>query len=389
MKVLYVDHETRLSGGQRDLVDLVAALRESDDLQLHAAVPDEGPLARALRDAGVIVHLVPTSARLRRASRWDLARRPWIAVGYLLGTLAATWRLVRLARRIRPDIVHTNSLKAHLLAVPAARVVRAPLVWHIRDILEASWLRSLLVRLAGRVPARVVSLSEVAAEPFRAHRAAGRGQVVHNGIHRRRADPGAVHRWRYELGVPGVAPLIGIVGQIAWWKGQDVFVDAARKIAVQHPDARFAVVGECLFPENEGDYEASIRAAAASDPRLADRLTWTGPVNPIEPVMAACDVFVHASRLPEPFGRVIVEALAQGTPVVSTTAGAGPEILTSETGVTVAPGDPDTLADAVIEVLAEPSRFPEAAALARAADFDIARTADGVLAVYEGLRRPS
>lgn len=380
-RVLFVDHETRLSGGQRDLTDLVGAL-DPERIEVHAALSGDGELADALRAHGAVVHIVDVAPSLRRASRFRLARRPDLALRHAAAASAAAWRVARLARRLRPDVVHSNSLKAHLLASPAAVVARAKNVWHVRDILDG-WLSDAWRVLAGVLADRVVCLSEVAAEPFRRGRVASKVRVVYNGIRLRPVEAREVERWRTDLGATDGEPVIGIVGQLAHWKGQDTFIEAAALVAQVLPDARFAVVGECLFPDNEREYAASLRSTAGRL-GLDGRLRFVGHAEPIEPVMAALDVCVHASRLPEPFGRVIVEAMAQGTPVVASALGAGPELVPDGAGRLVRPDDPDELARAITDVIdGRACTAPAAREAAKA--FDIGRTAAGVLAVYEEL----
>ena len=384
-RILFVDHEARLSGGQRDLVDLVRGLR-AERFELHAAVPEEGSLADALRSHGAVVHVVPMGGRLRRFSRWDLARRPWTAAVHVGATMAAAIRLAHLVRRLRPDVVHPNSLKAHLIATPAARLAGAYNVWHVRDILDG-WLGRAWRIVAALSADRIVCLSEVAAEPFRSGRTAAKVRVVYNGVRVGAPDPQAVEDWRRRLG-GGRAPLVGIVGQLAWWKGQDVFVEAAALVSKQRPDARFAVVGSCLFPENEAAFVDRVRTRSV-ELGLSDRLTWVGYVDPIEPLVACLDVFVHASRLPEPFGRVIVEAMALGTPVVASRSGAGPELVGGSAGVLVPGGDAEAMAAAIGDLVDDPELRARLADEGRlvAARFDIDRTASGVAEVWVELLR--
>lgn len=384
-RVLFVDHVARLSGGQQDLLDLVVAL-DRNRVEVHVALPGPGPLEDALRDAGAQVHHLQIAAGLRSLSRWQVARRPHVVLRQVAAFAVAARRLDRIVARVSPDVVHTNSMKSHLLAVRSARKRKIPLIWHVRDILQPGWLRDRFASAAARYPTRVVCLSRVAAEQFRDAGAWGRVRVVYNGIRTERfADAGeSAAAARSALGAEPGDVLVGLIGQIAWWKGQDVFVEAAAKVAANHPEVRFAVIGECLFPENEAAFEAGVRERAR-ELGLDGRIVWGGWSDDIAATVGALDVLVHSSRLPEPFGRVIVEGMAGGKPVVASIEGAASEIVPPNAGRLVPPGDPSALAGALDELLADSAlrrRIGEAAREA-ARRFDIAKTARGVMDVYE------
>lgn len=385
-RVLFVDHQADLKGGgERDMVDLVDGLG-AFPVEVHAALPAEGPLAQALRARGVEVHLVGMGEDLRRVSRWDLARRPWVGLRHAGAAGLAAVRLARLARRLRVDVVHSHSMKAHVLAAPAARVAGVPHVWHAKDILEDGWLRRAFTAMAGATAARVVCISHAVARPFAGTRAEPRVRVVHCGLRPPRASDEAAAAARRRFGVGPGDVLIGMVGHTAWWKGHDVFVEAAARVAGARPGVRFGVVAGCMFPENEGPYDAAVRQRVV-ELGLADRLRWLEEVDDMAATMAAFDVFVHASRLPEPFGRVVVEAMAQGTPVVGTSVGAGPELVSPAAGVLVEPGDPDALAQALVALVDDGGKRAAMGEAARreAARFDVAVAARAFAELYEEL----
>lgn len=382
VRVLFADHESRLSGGEQDLLDLIRA--SGSTCEAHVALPEEGPLSDALARAGAIVHIVPMSHRLRKLSRWELAKKPWTPLALLWDAGAYMTRFSGLVKGLSPHFVHTNSMKAHLLCGLAARWRGVPLVWHVRDIVNEGWLRRAFAFIGGHLPARVVCISEAVKAQFGSGRASARAVVIYNGIEIPRFSEADGGSFRAELGVDAGVPLVGIVGQIARWKGQDTFIDAAVMLHERKPEMRFVVVGECLFPENEADYEMSLHSRV-EDAGLTGVIRFTGWDDDPARVMAALDVCVHASRLPEPFGRVIVEAMAAGCGVVASQQGAGPELVAAGEGEVIPPDDPQLLA-ATIENLLDAGLDPVAAAARQGAwRFDISRTAAGVQDLYRQL----
>jgi glycosyltransferase involved in cell wall biosynthesis len=380
-KVLFIDHEVRLSGGQRDLLDLVTALAPAG-LQLHLAVPGPGPLPDALAAAGTTVHFVRMNARLRRASRYALGARPLVAVSYTLSFVAAAFHLIRLVRRLRPDLIHTNSMKSHLMVIPAAALNRVPLIWHIRDILPEGWLLRIMRKLAGIFVFRVVCLSEAAANQYRSPGRGSNVRVVYNGIRLEQFGHGDRRAWREQIGASPDEVVVCLIGQVARWKGQDVFLDAARRVLSRASNVRFLMVGDCLFPENEAPYLQQV-ADAVQSVSLRDRVVWIGCSEEVPAILSAVDILVHASREAEPFGRVLVEGMAAGKPVVTTDIGAGPEIVPEDAGFLTPPGDAEALACVLFHLLSEGERARCGRAATRAASrFDIAHTARGVLEVY-------
>ena len=141
--------------------------------------------------------------------------------------------------------------------------------------------------------------------------------------------------------------LVGMFGRLSPWKGQDVFLLAL----VEVPDAQGVVVGGAL----SGD-QAYLREllALAESLGIAHRVSFVGHVDDPVTLMAACDVVAHCSTAPEPWGRVIVEAMLAGTPVVASNAGGVPEfVLPDETGQLTPLSDHHALAVA-LGYLADP-----------------------------------
>src|SRR5438128_1097567 len=163
VRVLFIDHVVEMSGAEQSLADLVAGLAELP-IEPVVVLPNDGPLAARLRAAGVLVRMVPMDKRLLGATRAKLSRNPFLALGHAMAFVATSWRIYRLMREVRPQIVHTNTLKTHLLAVLPCAIGRVPLVWHLRDILPKGWLARALA-LCSRMAAVVIVPSRAVAEP--------------------------------------------------------------------------------------------------------------------------------------------------------------------------------------------------------------------------------
>lgn len=376
-RVLFVDQEPRLSGGQLVLLDLLTGL-VGRGWDVHLAVPGEGALPAAAAEAGVQVHSYDLPRSLGSISRWQLGRRPLSPLRHAGDIWRSSRQIRSLIQRLDPDLVHSNSLKAHLLACPSTVRQRRPHVWHVQDIVEG-FPRLVLAAGAFTSASRVICCSHAVASSLPAA-LRRRARVVHNSVSQQVAGPAAASEFRARLGVTEEQCLVTMVGQIARWKSQDVFVGAIERLR-SRSDLRFAIVGSCLYPENEGTYEAEAKARSAE---LSPVLTWTGAVDPIAPVMAGSDIVVHASRLPEPFGRVIAEAMVQGTPVISNTIGAAPELVTPEVGVLVPPDDAEALAGAIALLADDPERRRDMAGRAptHAARYSPERLVQGTLDVY-------
>jgi glycosyltransferase involved in cell wall biosynthesis len=217
-----------------------------------------------------------------------------------------------------------------------------------------------------------------------------RGRTIHEGfdfdaVSASAADAAAV---RNELGVGPADPLIVNVGRLAPWKGQDVFLRAFSRVLRERPTARAAIVGAAGDNQGGRAFERDLKELAA-ELGIADRVTFTGFRDDVAAFMAAADVCVHSSSEPEPFGRVIVEAMGAGRPVVATAAGGVLDIVDDgRTGTLVPPGDHEAMGAAVAEYLSDPDAAARMGAAARADvrdRFAITRHARAVQRLYDRL----
>lgn len=353
--ILFVDHAGVMGGAEFSLLDIAAAFASRARVVLLA----DGPFHRALEARGITVEVDPLGAFAAVKKSGSLP-----PVGAAMDAVRVARRLA--ARAGRFDVIYANSQKAFVVSVIAGWIARRPVVWHLRDILAAPHFSAFGIRavvwLANHGAARVIANSRATADAFVA--AGGRPSlvhVVHNGIDSAPFDAvsdEAARACRAELGIAQGVPVVLHVGRFHHWKGQQVLLEALAR--EPRPVAWF--VGAPLFGE---DAFADELRATAIRLGVSDRVKWLGFRDDVALLMRAADVVVHSSVYPEPFGRVVVEAMLAGTPVIAARAGGVPEIVTDgETGRLVAPGDPSALAKAIGTVLDDPSRAREMAARA-------------------------
>jgi glycosyltransferase involved in cell wall biosynthesis len=320
--------------------------------EVCAVVPREGPLADKLRAAGGIrVEIIP----------FGLSRR----LGDLPKLAAAELSLARFIRRYRPDVIHAHLIVATL----ACRVASTSYPWALRvsQVPGLVQLRMPIFRQLEQATLRrddlVIGSCQAIADRYQAMGARSVA-VSYYGCDVHRFDPEASPQpFREEFGLFPDAPAIGMVAYMyrsplpdfkdVGVKGHEVFIDAAPLILARFPAARLFIVGDELL--GNGDYRRSLEARAAGH-GVADRLCFTGIRSDISSVMAGLDVLVNPS-MDESACYTVAEALLMRKGVVATNVGGLPDtIRNGETGLLVPAADPAALADAVIELLADPER---------------------------------
>ncbi len=374
-RVVYLDHVARLSGAEIALARVLPSL--ADVIDPHVILGEDGPLVDRLREGGISVEVIPMAAA-GRDMRKDTVRPVGLGATSLAASAHYVERIRRRLRELRPDLIHTNSLKAALYGGLAGRLAGIPVIWHIRDRIAPDYLPIAAVRLV-RVAARVLpsalvanSRSTLATLPDRIGRASVPNTVVYDSV----GDARPGHRTQDR-------PFrVGTIGRLASWKGQDVFLDSFAR-AFPDDECEAWVVGSAMFGED--DYAASLRAQVG---RLGveDRVKFRGFRDDVWKELSEIDALVHCSLTPEPFGQVVVEGMAAGVPVIAADAGGPSEIVTHNVdGLLISPGDVRSLATAMRSLHDDASLRSALASRGRAtaAKYTPDRTARELNAVYQ------
>ncbi len=343
MRVALIQSETRIIGGIERTTETLLAYRGWKGVELYVVFLRPGRLVDRVRDFfGNDRMVVLNAGRLREPHK-------------------TIWTILRIAmqlRRWRVDAVISQGFHSQCYGGPASRLAGVKNVFWCHALLRnGERPQNPIIRLALRLPADLVL----------AYSQATRQSLENHYGNRKRlailqpfvdlapflsADDG--DRVRSELGLGREALVATNVSRLQVWKGQEVFVKAAALVSRRVPEARFLVVGGPTFSE-ERIYENGLRQLS-KDLGLDGKAVFTGHRDDIPCLMAASDVFVHASTEPEPYGIVLVEAMAAAKPIIATRGGGPDEIVADGvTGFLVEPGDSQMLAERMATLLSDAS----------------------------------
>lgn len=300
-----------------------------------------------------------------------------------LGLLMALWRLRKVVRKFRPDVINSHLVHANILCRILRLVTRTPcLISSAHNTNEEGRFRILAYRLTDRLADISTNVSEEAVQSFEEQRALvpGRMLAVHNGINTDEFffDQAARARIRAELAIDDSTPLILAVGRLWEQKDYPNLFKATSDLASKSVYGRLAIVGG-------GPLRCELEALAHSLD-IADQVDFLGIRHDVPALMSACDVFVLSSAW-EGFGLVVAEAMACERVVVATDSGGVKEVV-GEVGYLVPPRDKEALSNAIGRALrlsdTERKAMGEAARKRVIEKFSLAATADQYLAVYRG-----
>jgi L-malate glycosyltransferase len=355
---LHIDTARTWRGGQNQVLVTVLGLRSLGYRTMLVAHPD-GELRQRAKEG---LDLIPLAPRTEM-------------------DLSAAWRLSRLLKQLKPDIVHAHD--AHGVAMAglglsmSTQLSKPPLIasrrvdFHIRGGRMSRWkYRQVDCFICASDAIRRMLVADGVPE--------ARAVTVHEGIDLGRVDAAPPANLHEDLFLPHGAPLVGNVAALVPHKGQRHLIEAAALVVRQVPDARFVIAGE-------GELRPTLERAIR-DHRLEKHVLLAGFRPDVLSMHKAFDIFVMSS-VTEGLGTSLLDAMAGGKPVVATSTGGIPEVvLDGVTGLLVAPRDHQAMAAAIVRLLKNPTlrqRMGEAGAARAREKFSADRMLEQTVRVYQ------
>jgi glycosyltransferase involved in cell wall biosynthesis len=331
MRIAFLNYSAQLGGAEHSLLGLLSGLNKQrfEPLLIHA---EEGPLIAEVKKLGIATFHLPFEFEIGGFKREQLFKtllahpfsilkiKKWI--NQLKGVL--------ISQSVR--CIHANQPKSHFLAMLAGDC-GIPYILHIRDIFprgSAAWYIYQILFSGKNGHAVAISNAVFRELPGKVKRAC---RVVYNGV-----SPGPVSiqkgNVRERLGLGPETVLICAVGRLVPWKGFELLIQSFSEFAPRFPRVHLVILGETFYgdPSYRETLLSCIRTAG-----VEGRVHLPGYKSPITDYLAASEFLVHPSDN-EPFGRVLIEAMAQSKPVVAFRTGGIPEIIThKKTGYLVDP----------------------------------------------------
>jgi glycosyltransferase involved in cell wall biosynthesis len=322
-------------GGAEAMLQAILDGAQEEGHRLELVFFESGSWPVALADAGFRVDVIE-AGRLRQAHRWA----------------ATVFRLARMLRRRQPDLILNWAAKTQLYGSPAAVLAGMAdrIIWWQQAIPPR---RGWLDVCATRLPVAAIGCYSTAAAHAQAQLSpARRTFVVGAGapIPVESSEP-------VRLELPAAVPIVGLVGRLQPWKGQDRLLRAQVLLRERGVRMHTVIVGGDAWGLSS-EYAASL-PSLVEDLGLAGEVTLTGQVPDAGPYIEQMDILVNASD-PEPFGIVLLEGMSRGVAVMAVDSGGPSEFIENgRTGVLAASGEPGALADALQPLLVSAGRRAE------------------------------
>jgi glycosyltransferase involved in cell wall biosynthesis len=339
MKIQYLSASGELGGAEVCLLDMMASLqREQPGWRLALIAAQRGPLIERAQDIGVATTVLPFPPALSRLgdSKPSAGRIAYAVLGAKLaaGTyVAATYsrQLGHCIKTFAPDVLHSNSFKMNLLGA-WAKGRRLPIIWHLHDYVSSRPFMNKAMRFCRNRCSAILANSNSVRDDARSSLASPEIHTLYNAIDINEFSPeGPVADLDHLCNLrpsTGSVIRVGLLATMAWWKGHKDFIHALALLGRQS-SIRGYVIGGPLYHTEGSQVEIEELRCLSRQLNADHHIGFTGFLERPSSAIRALDIVVHASTRPEPFGRVIVEAMSCAKPVITTAVGGAGELISA------------------------------------------------------------
>lgn len=345
--ILFVSHSAELNGAELWLLETLRLL-DRRKYATFLVVPRPGPLAEGAARLGIAAESVPM--------KWSLSakRRIWRQPLAWAWNAKSVKRITSLIRRDKIDLVFTNSA-AMFSGAKAARKAGVPHIWAVHELLGGAnphlhflFGRRMLVSHILKSSARVIVNSKASRMAFPADCPV---VIIYNGLEMPRGDENRQKTIRGELGIREGDLVAAVIGKIYRGKGQAEALRAASLLGPKYPNLKWLIIGAAGDGRYARDLRRYVQAAG-----LSGKVFFLGYRPDLSHILGSLNIVVVPSVV-ESFGRVALEAMAAGVPVVGVREGGLPEIIVhGENGLLADSNRPGEIARVVAFVLDNPGR---------------------------------
>lgn len=298
-------------------------------------------------------------------------------------------KVMKVVKKNEIDLIHINNyFNANGEAVVISQLLKVPCIAHVRGELY----NSIVARYIAKHITRFIAVSGFIKQGLdKFGVAAQKVRVVYDGIDmsaldQKRRDITTDQMNKYSFGIHNV----GIFSCLVWWKGHQVFIKAIDILVKERKitDCKFFIVGDT---DDMNTHLKRELLNTVSNLKLEDYIVFTGHRANVYPFMDKMDIVVHTSTMPEPFGMVIIEAMALGKPVIATKMGGPLEMINDQfDGILIPPGDPRILAETIFSLLNDENKRRQMSIRAKEIarrKFDINNHVKNIENIYEEVLR--
>lgn len=321
MNILILHSSSDQYGASKILLGIVQLLINRNH-RVKVVLSESGPLSADLLQAGAEIIYI----------RLGILRRKYFSPTGIINRLhtirSAKKALEKIIRQENIELVYSNTTGV-LAGALTAKTCRVKHMWHVHEIIEKpQWFKRILGKIMRQYAQTVVVVSEAVKKSWLSVIPENKMVVVHNGIDYTPylQEQPSIHA---SFGFPEDALIIGMVGRVHYWKGQDYFIQIAGQLHPRFPQLRFIMVGDA-FPGYE--YLYAQNENLIHQLQLQDVIKNLGFRKDIPAVLQCIDLLLLPSQLPDPFPTVILEAMASAKPVIATQMGGALEMI--ESGIT-------------------------------------------------------